>query len=192
LVTGRPHWLGSDDRGGPQWPDGVHGSISHTDELALCVATRAADDGPGAGLRLGLDLEPVASAPGLHAAHRYVCTSTESEQVAASSDPVLAVLRLFCAKEAIYKALPPGQQEGLGFRSVGLAWAEPGSAEEPTDLTAVEGPVTGARATCAVIGTHVVAAAALEQPQAAPDCGRPGSWRSLTDRYRSSQDGQQP
>ncbi|WEV25637.1 4'-phosphopantetheinyl transferase superfamily protein [Streptomyces sp. 71268] len=167
-LTGAPHWPLPGERGAPGWPAGVRGSLTHTDELALCAVT-AAD-----GLAIGLDMEPLASADGLYAARRYAATPAELDRARAEARPELAVLRLFCAKEALYKALPAPRQEGLAFRSVTLEWPEP-------DPSAADGPVLlsvsptapapaalrGATARCRVIGDHMVAAVTLAAPRPA-------------------------
>ncbi|QKW06895.1 4'-phosphopantetheinyl transferase superfamily protein [Streptomyces sp. NA04227] len=164
-VTGLPQWLGADEHGIPAWPVGTWGSLSHTNEIALCVTSVAPDTG------LGVDIEPLDSAGELHAAVRYVCTPAERERVAASARPAEAVLRVFCAKEALYKALPARDQRGLSMRSVELDWSEPAAPYAPSTLVAVTGPAPGAEARCAVIGTHMVAAVTL--PSTGLSRGRP-------------------
>ncbi|MFT2019167.1 4'-phosphopantetheinyl transferase superfamily protein [Streptomyces sp. 796.1] len=119
-LTGAAHWPLPGERGAPHWPHGVSGSLTHTDELAVCVVT--ADPR----FAVGLDVEPLTSAAGLYAARRYACTPAELARVEAEPHPELAVLRLFSAKEALYKALPAADQEGLTFRSVTLHWGEAG------------------------------------------------------------------
>ncbi|MFD4996370.1 4'-phosphopantetheinyl transferase superfamily protein [Streptomyces buecherae] len=167
-LTGAPHWPLPGERGAPGWPAGVRGSLTHTDELALCAVT-AAD-----GLAVGLDMEPLASADGLYAARRYAATPAELDRARADARPELAVLRLFCAKEALYKALPAPRQEGLAFRSVTLEWPEPdpSAADEPVLLSvspAAPAPAAlrGATARCRVIGDHMVAAVTLAAPRPA-------------------------
>ncbi|MEV7022103.1 4'-phosphopantetheinyl transferase superfamily protein [Kitasatospora sp. NPDC093558] len=159
-IAGRPHWLDADDRGAPRWPDGTRGSLSHTNQLALAVA--AVDQGD----ELGIDIEPLATGPGLLDALRYVCTPAERARVAAAPVPELAVLRVFCTKEALYKAAPPEVQRGLTMQSVELDWTDPPGGDldpqaQPLTLRAVKGPVAGRTALCAVIGTHMVAAVTL-------------------------------
>ncbi|MER0244736.1 4'-phosphopantetheinyl transferase superfamily protein, partial [Streptomyces sp. HSW2009] len=119
-LTGAAHWPLPGERGAPHWPHGVSGSLTHTDELAVCVVT--ADPR----FAVGLDVEPLTSAAGLYAARRYACTPAELARVETAPHPELAVLRLFSAKEALYKALPAADQEGLTFRSVTLCWGEAG------------------------------------------------------------------
>ncbi|MFE6780295.1 4'-phosphopantetheinyl transferase superfamily protein [Streptomyces sp. NPDC057702] len=160
-LTGAPHWPLPGERGAPGWPRGVRGSLTHTDELALCAVT-ATD-----GLAIGLDMEPLASADGLYAARRYAATPAELARVRAARRPDLAVLRLFCAKEALYKALPVARQEGLAFRSVTLEWTEPAPTTDAPVLLSVSAAepapaaLRGATARCRVVGDHMVAAVTL-------------------------------
>ncbi|GAA1927094.1 4'-phosphopantetheinyl transferase superfamily protein [Streptantibioticus ferralitis] len=156
-ATGRTHWLDADSRGAPLWPPGVSGSISHTGEFAVCVVTRARDTG------LGIDVEPIASAPGLHTARRHICTPAEFEEAAGAEDSLTAVLRVFCAKEALYKALPAPLQEGLGFLSVPLRRSGTRGAPDTVAFRPMGGAPALSQAVIrtAVVGTTMAAAATL-------------------------------
>lgn len=90
------------DRGAPRLPAGVTGSISHKPGLAVAIAGRA-------GLppvSLGIDLEQVRPLR-TDIAPRVLTAPERAALPAAGPARDRAVLRLFCAKEAIYKALDP-------------------------------------------------------------------------------------
>jgi 4'-phosphopantetheinyl transferase EntD len=95
------------ERGAPQWPAGVTGSISHGAELAGAVAARTT-----AYSGLGLDIER----RGRLAPQLYRLLFTEQE-LAAPITPDLAVL-LFSAKEAVYKAAFPLLRQWIDFTEV--------------------------------------------------------------------------
>lgn len=91
----------------PRWPEGVIGSLSHTDTWCGVALTRA-----NAGIRsVGIDLE------------RLGCVSPEVEERIstsrefASGDAMSASLR-FSAKEAFYKAIFPLVRRFVGFQEV--------------------------------------------------------------------------
>lgn len=157
-LTGMPRWLSADARGAPSWPYGVAGSLSHTNRVALCVT------GPDRGIGLGVDIEPLETGAELLSALHYVCTPEEAARLRDCPDPAVAVLRLFCVKEALYKALPPDTQDGVSFQSVDLEWEEPpvgGDPGEPVRLRVARGPVPGTVGRCAVIGSRMIAAVAV-------------------------------
>ena len=99
----------------PRWPDGVIGSLTHTDGFCAAVAVRR-----GALLGLGLDAE---SGPLSARAARRVLSDDERAQLTALSAPrgrdfeTLA----FSAKESVFKALFPLSGVRLGFRDAAIA-----------------------------------------------------------------------
>lgn len=98
-----------DADGPPTWPSGVRGSISHCATLAAVAMCRAEDCGG-----LGIDVEPrQALAPDVGG----LVLAAEAERVLAAADPE-AGLRVFCAKEAVYKAIYPITGESLDFDAV--------------------------------------------------------------------------
>ncbi|GLW49236.1 hypothetical protein Stsp02_48970 [Streptomyces sp. NBRC 14336] len=170
-LTGMPRWLSADGRGAPSWPYGVAGSLSHTNRVALCVT------GPDDGVGLGIDIEPLETGEELLSAVHYVCTPEERERLRGAADPALAVLRLFCVKEALYKALPPDHQDGVSFQSVALEWEEPPDGTDPAvpvHFRVHRGPAPGTEGRCAVIGSRMVAAVALRRRPAGRDAGPVG------------------
>ena len=105
--------LAMDDRR-PIWPEGVSGSISHTDDLGVAlVAPADRTDG------VGLDIEVRRYAPELdtqvpRAEERRWLAGTP----ATGRDDLL--LALFSAKESIYKAFYPRIQTFFGFEAASL------------------------------------------------------------------------
>ncbi len=106
--------LQGDDRA-PVWPQGLVGSITHSDRDCLAVVT----DDPEI-RSLGLDLEPmVALDPALWP---EICTDTEREWLASlgpSQRGNFAKL-VFSAKEAVYKAQYPLSKTLIGFHAITL------------------------------------------------------------------------
>jgi 4'-phosphopantetheinyl transferase EntD len=101
-----------DDRGAPQLPAGVVGSISHKDGLAVALAAR--DDG----WRVGIDLED--RRPARHDISSHVLNDGERAALATLDEPARAieVLIRFACKEAVYKALDPSLRRYIGFTEV--------------------------------------------------------------------------
>ena len=86
-----PHGL---DRA-PVWPDGIHGSITHSDTACLAAVTFAPR-------LIGIDLEP--ATPLDASLQDVVLTPAERAAIAHSPDPALTGKLIFSAKEAGYKA----------------------------------------------------------------------------------------
>src|ERR1051326_944800 len=117
--------------GAPVWPDGFVGSISHSDEAAIAVVGRRHDY-----LGLGVDLEERGRGLSARAA-RLVCRPSEMAWVDVESGTE-RLLRLFSAKEAIFKALFPIEEVWLGFADAELSWhAEAGGFFEARVLKSV-------------------------------------------------------
>lgn len=79
----------------PVWPDGIHGSITHSDTACLAAVTHAPR-------LIGIDLEP--STPLDASLQNVILNPIERAAIAHSSDPALAGKLIFSAKEAAYKA----------------------------------------------------------------------------------------
>jgi 4'-phosphopantetheinyl transferase EntD len=104
-----PAALGARPERDPIWPDGVVGSITHTDgwvAAALAPAERFAG--------LGHDAEP--EAPLDDDVIRIVCRPGEPREPHAAK-------AVFCAKEAVYKAVFPSTREFLEFHDVEVRFA---------------------------------------------------------------------
>ncbi len=94
--------------GRPAWPPGIVGSITHCATLAA-VAIASEDDCAG----IGIDIE--ANRPLPQSAARLVLGEQEQGLIR-HADPRLAaeaLLRVFCAKEALYKAIYPLARRAL-------------------------------------------------------------------------------
>ncbi|WP_434626788.1 4'-phosphopantetheinyl transferase family protein [Chromobacterium sp. CV08] len=99
----------------PLWPGGVRGSISHSGDLAVCLATTAAD------ALVGIDVENLLAASGREAVLR-MCTRDE-ELPLLNASPVgenTALTLLFSAKEALFKALFPRVGAYFDFQAASL------------------------------------------------------------------------
>ena len=105
--------LRADDRI-PVWPEGIVGSISHSADTAIAVASR---DRRIAGI--GVDVEQ-ASAPAHHNIARHILTPCEAAEMADSSHlsegEYLATV--VCCKEAAYKAVYPMMREYFDFLDI--------------------------------------------------------------------------
>jgi 4'-phosphopantetheinyl transferase EntD len=92
----------------PEWPPGVVGSITHCVSLAAVAIGRAADCSG-----IGIDIEVNRPMPG--GVRKLILTDEERRWSEAS--PV-AALQVFCAKEALYKAIFPLCHKFVEFDSV--------------------------------------------------------------------------
>ncbi|MDJ0520633.1 MAG: 4'-phosphopantetheinyl transferase superfamily protein [Planctomycetota bacterium] len=94
----------------PVWPDGVVGSIAHTN--TLCAV--ALSDDPAL-LGLGIDMEPAEALP--DGVLRRVCRPEERDWLAAQPPEDRALLErlFFCAKEAVFKCTYPRAEVWFGF-----------------------------------------------------------------------------
>lgn len=110
-----PMAIGKGDFGQPLWPEGVLGSITHTEHLALALTTT---DSNANGI--GLDLELVKRfRPDLAEA---VLTPSELEKCERQID----LAAYFSAKEATYKAIFPTLGKVVGFQDVELSFTNNG------------------------------------------------------------------
>jgi 4'-phosphopantetheinyl transferase EntD len=99
------------ERGMPQWPPDVVGSITHCEGYRAAAVARASE-----WLTLGIDAEPAAPLPARMLA--LVASADERAHVArllAERPGVRWDRLLFCAKEAIFKAWWPLVARPLGF-----------------------------------------------------------------------------
>ena len=96
------------------WPSDLCGSIAHAARIAVAVAR----PGPP----LGVDLEPdLAVDPDLWPT---LCSPAELSRL--SGDTGRLVRRIFCAKEAVFKAQDPDRRAMFGFDAVDVTLAEAG------------------------------------------------------------------
>lgn len=96
------------------WPAGLCGSIAHDADLAVAVGRRGAP--------LGIDIE--ADEPLEDALWPVICSPEELERL--KGDTARLVRRVFCAKEAVFKAQPPATRALFGFEAVAVTLVENG------------------------------------------------------------------
>jgi 4'-phosphopantetheinyl transferase EntD len=116
--------------GEPVWPDGIVGSISHTQAVAVAIVARRSDY---AGL--GVDIEDLARGPSPRAA-RLICRPGEMDWVEPEAGTQRLAL-LFSAKEAVFKALYPIEGVWLGFADAELTWRADGGGFDARVLKSV-------------------------------------------------------
>lgn len=124
----------------PVWPAGLNGSISHANGTCAAVLTRDASR------RLGLDIEdPAPLGADLWPLVLTPVEMTELDNVAQSDRGAIAK-RIFCIKEAAYKAQFPLTGAVIGFQALEVI-------ELPRPVTGAASGETGVRATA--VGTMV-------------------------------------
>jgi 4'-phosphopantetheinyl transferase EntD len=104
------------ERGAPQWPTGIVGSITHCDGYRAAAVACAADV-----LGLGIDAEPDAALPDGVLAH--VSTPEERAMLRnlfAIAPGVSWDRLLFSTKEAVYKAWFPLTRRWIGFEDANI------------------------------------------------------------------------
>ena len=105
--------------GEPLWPEGVVGSISHTDGAGVAVVGPATEfEG------LGIDIERTTRVISEGALKKI---ALPAERVWITEDPKLQKLRslqVFCAKESIYKAYFPLTRKEMTFKDAFVRWEE--------------------------------------------------------------------
>jgi 4'-phosphopantetheinyl transferase EntD len=106
------------ERGAPQWPAGVTGSITHCAGYRAAAVAHTTDV-----LSIGLDAEPIGPLPA--GVCDVISLAAEREQLArlAASHPGVNWDRLlFCAKEAVYKAWFPITGRWLDFKEASVTF----------------------------------------------------------------------
>ncbi len=109
------------ERGAPQWPDGVVGSMTHCDGYRAAVLARASQ-----AVGLGVDAEPHGPLP--DGVLRLVSLPEERDRLAelAAADPAVHWDRLlFTIKESVYKVWFPITRTWLDFSGASVRF-EPG------------------------------------------------------------------
>jgi 4'-phosphopantetheinyl transferase EntD len=123
------------ERGAPQWPAGIVGSITHCDGYRAAAVGWAHDVSA-----LGLDAEPNEPLPAGVLA--IVTLPAERERLAALAEQAPGVCwdrLLFCAKEAVYKAWYPLTGRWLGFEQADVT-IDPGTGRFTAQLLARDSP----------------------------------------------------
>jgi 4'-phosphopantetheinyl transferase EntD len=125
------------ERGAPQWPAGVVGSITHCDGYRAAAVAWAHDV-----TALGLDAEPNEPLPA--GVLKVVALPAEQARLTALAQTASGVCwdrLLFCAKEAVYKAWYPLTGRWLGFEQADVT-IDPGTGGFNAQLL-VDGPPAG-------------------------------------------------
>ncbi|WP_169930027.1 4'-phosphopantetheinyl transferase family protein [Pseudidiomarina aestuarii] len=87
----------------PVWPKDIIGSISHTQDFAVCCVTRAAEIS-----LIGVDSELILSAPAARSLAAEIHNETELKLMTdAGFSEAVGTSIIFSAKESLYKALYP-------------------------------------------------------------------------------------
>lgn len=126
----------------PIWPAGVTGSISHSASACLAIVGRTGD---WAGI--GLDIEPATPlAPDL-------CASILRDEEIAMLEPGagLDAKRIFCVKEAVYKAQYPQSRTLFGFDALSV------ELDRTTFVATFRRPVAPFRLGQRIAGRHLLA-----------------------------------
>lgn len=108
-------------RGEPLWPEGITGSISHSDGIACAVVARAQDT-----IGVGLDLQRKRESRRRDLL-KVICTKREIEWINSAADAEEREVRqllIFSAKESLYKALYPVTRKYFGFHGAELSPVE--------------------------------------------------------------------
>jgi 4'-phosphopantetheinyl transferase EntD len=126
----------ADERGAPRLPEGLTGSISHKEQLAVALVAEAGAERA----RVGVDVE--IERPLLHDIAPRVLRPeelTELEGLAPAARATAVLLR-FSAKEAVYKALDPFVRRYVGFLEVAVSLRGDGTGEVTPYLRSGEEP----------------------------------------------------
>jgi 4'-phosphopantetheinyl transferase EntD len=122
------------ERGAPQWPDGVVGSMTHCAGYRAAVVARASVIHT-----LGIDAEPHGPLPdGVLGMIARDEEKVELATLTATDASVHWDRMLFCAKETVYKAWYPLTQKWLGFEEASISLSPTGTF---TAKLMVPGPV---------------------------------------------------
>ena len=105
------------ERGAPQWPPGVVGSITHCAGYGAAAVARTHDM-----LTIGLDAEPNDVLPeGVLDTISIPCEQARLRELAPVEPPVCWDRLLFSAKESVYKAWFPLTRRWLGFEEADIS-----------------------------------------------------------------------
>jgi 4'-phosphopantetheinyl transferase EntD len=128
------------ERGAPQWPPGIVGSITHCDGYRAAAVAHASDV-----VAIGLDAEPDAPLP--RGVLDVISLPAERVRLAAlaAQPPVCWDRLLFSAKESVYKAWFPLTGRWLGFEHADVTITPDGTftarlLTEPTELPELAEP----------------------------------------------------
>lgn len=107
-LLGAKRSIGATDRRAPIWPAGVFGSIAHAGQVCVVVVTEEARS-------VGVDVEPYT--PLAERTEGVVLRDEERAALPHDASRGLLAKRIFCAKEAFFKAQWPLTEAWIGFRA---------------------------------------------------------------------------
>ncbi len=115
--------LPRDSDGCPVWPEGLVGSISHTDASATAAVARSAE-----ARGLGVDVESVMSGEAADEVARLVASEDETQRAAraAGLNRPESLTLLFSAKESLFKALYPLSRRHFDYLDCEVVRIDPG------------------------------------------------------------------
>jgi phosphopantetheine--protein transferase-like protein len=153
-------------RGAPELPDGVTGSISHKQTLAVALVARK-----NGGLSLGVDIEPIPATPSSSTESGWdkrpdissrVMTPEELSALASIPEPMRRreVVLHFSLKEALYKAINPLIGRYVSFQEATVLPRSDGGVTVTLVLSKQEGPFL-AEARWLEINGHLLTTAAV-------------------------------
>lgn len=93
--------------GEPVWPEGLVGSLAHDDDMAVAAVARSADF-----LSVGIDVEPAIALP----EDITALVKQPDDRLPEGMDDADRIL--FCAKEAVYKAVYPLDRVVLNYDDI--------------------------------------------------------------------------
>jgi 4'-phosphopantetheinyl transferase EntD len=138
------------ERGAPQWPDGIVGSMTHCAGYRAAAVARRSEV-----VSIGVDAEPHDALP--DGVLRLIALDAERDMLAAlgTASPDLYWDRLlFCVKEAVFKAWYPLTGRWLDFTEASVV-IDPASLSFAARLL-VPGPVVGGRSYDTFAGRYLV------------------------------------
>ncbi len=115
--------LPRDSDGCPVWPEGLVGSISHTDAFATAAVAPA-----GVARGLGVDVEPTISREAADEVARLVASEDETRRVseAAGLNRLESLTLIFSAKESLFKAVYPSSRRYFDHLDCEVVHIDPG------------------------------------------------------------------
>ncbi|MDW6091287.1 4'-phosphopantetheinyl transferase family protein [Vibrio rhizosphaerae] len=113
-------WVGIGEHRSPVWPDGFIGSISHTDDTAICTVSTNAER-----LSIGIDIENIMDDTLCESVGKMIVTSGEMKLQETDWSKAQFISLMFSAKESLFKALYPLVKRYLDFHDAQLVSFDP-------------------------------------------------------------------
>jgi enterobactin synthetase component D len=109
--------------GAPRWPDGVTGSITHTENFAAAAVAWSVE-----AFALGIDSEPIMNDVRAQRVETTISSPAElSTAIAAGFTRLEALTLVFSAKETVFKCLHPRVGRMFGYHDVRIANVDRGA-----------------------------------------------------------------